>query len=166
MYIKLSILAASRPVYFTSVRSKNPTKHEVKFEDGRHVYTLLQSVIKKTLGTHFVIPTDTQMLNATAVKPTQNLFGIEWQTLLSEKKEEILEKVEEKEEENLEEIKEILEEEKDAEEILEAVEGEEEKVRSSLFYPYPGLWIRIQVFLADLVFFQRFVTDLILLQKL
>lgn len=51
----------------------HPTKHEVKFEDGRHVYTLLQSVIKKTLGTHFVIPTDTQMLNATAVKPTQNL---------------------------------------------------------------------------------------------
>jgi DNA mismatch repair protein MutL len=42
----------------------HPTKHEVKFEDGRHVYTLLQSVIKKTLGAHFVIPTDTQLHNA------------------------------------------------------------------------------------------------------
>ena len=51
----------------------HPTKHEVKFEDGRHVYTLLQSVIKKTLGAHFVIPTDTQMLNALDVNPNQNV---------------------------------------------------------------------------------------------
>ncbi len=43
----------------------HPTKHEVKFEDGRHVYTLLQSVIKKTLGVHFVMPTQAQLHNAT-----------------------------------------------------------------------------------------------------
>ena len=42
----------------------HPTKHEVKFEDGRHVYTLLQSVIKKTLGVHFVMPTQAQLHNA------------------------------------------------------------------------------------------------------
>ncbi|PCJ65248.1 MAG: DNA mismatch repair protein MutL [Bacteroidetes bacterium] len=42
----------------------HPTKHEVKFEDGRHVYTLLQSVIKKSLGFHFTIPTDIQLSNA------------------------------------------------------------------------------------------------------
>jgi len=42
----------------------HPTKHEVKFEDGRHVYTLLQSVVKKSLGVHFVIPTQTQLINA------------------------------------------------------------------------------------------------------
>lgn len=41
----------------------HPTKHEVKFEDGRHVYTLLQSVIKKSLGGHFVIPTVQQLGN-------------------------------------------------------------------------------------------------------
>ena len=33
----------------------HPTKHEVKFEDGRHVYTLLNSVVKKSLGVHMVI---------------------------------------------------------------------------------------------------------------
>lgn len=48
----------------------HPTKHEVKFEDGRHVYTLLQSVIKKTLGVHFVIPTDTQLHNALGFSTT------------------------------------------------------------------------------------------------
>lgn len=42
----------------------HPTKHEVKFEDGRHVYTLLQSVIKKTLGMHYVMPTQAQLYNA------------------------------------------------------------------------------------------------------
>lgn len=42
----------------------HPTKHEVKFEDGRHVYTLLQSVVKKSLGFHFAIPTQTQLINA------------------------------------------------------------------------------------------------------
>ncbi|MDG2455583.1 MAG: DNA mismatch repair endonuclease MutL [Bacteroidia bacterium] len=42
----------------------HPTKHEVKFEDGRHVYTLLQSVIKKTLGVHFIMPTQAQLHNA------------------------------------------------------------------------------------------------------
>jgi DNA mismatch repair protein MutL len=42
----------------------HPTKHEVKFEDGRHVYTLLQSVIKKTLGAYYVMPTETQLTNA------------------------------------------------------------------------------------------------------
>ncbi len=42
----------------------HPTKHEVKFEDGRHVYTLLQSVIKKTLGAHFVLPSNEQLQNA------------------------------------------------------------------------------------------------------
>jgi DNA mismatch repair protein MutL len=51
----------------------HPTKNEVKFEDGRHVYTLLQSVIKKTLGTHFVLPTDTQLLNAIDTNPSQNI---------------------------------------------------------------------------------------------
>ena len=42
----------------------HPTKHEVKFEDGRHVYTLLHSVVKKSLGVHMVIPTSTQLYNA------------------------------------------------------------------------------------------------------
>lgn len=42
----------------------HPTKHEVKFEDGRHVYTLLNSVVKKSLGVHMVIPTSTQLYNA------------------------------------------------------------------------------------------------------
>jgi DNA mismatch repair protein MutL len=42
----------------------HPTKHEVKFEDGRHVYTLLNSVIKKSLGVHMVIPTASQLHNA------------------------------------------------------------------------------------------------------
>ena len=51
----------------------HPTKHEVKFEDGRHVYTLLQSVIKKTLGAHFVLPTDTQLLNAIDTDPSHNI---------------------------------------------------------------------------------------------
>jgi DNA mismatch repair protein MutL len=50
----------------------HPTKHEVKFEDGRHVYTLLQSVIKKTLGAHFVIPTDTQLNNALGHTPANS----------------------------------------------------------------------------------------------
>jgi DNA mismatch repair protein MutL len=50
----------------------HPTKHEVKFEDGRHVYTLLQSVIKKTLGVHFVIPTDTQLHNAQGFSTTSS----------------------------------------------------------------------------------------------
>ena len=43
----------------------HPTKHEVKLEDGRHVYTLLQSVIKKSLGMHYSMPTDIQLANAT-----------------------------------------------------------------------------------------------------
>jgi len=47
----------------------HPTKHEVKFEDGRHVYTLLQSVIKKTLGVHFVMPTQAQLNNAIPPPP-------------------------------------------------------------------------------------------------
>ena len=42
----------------------HPTKHEVKFEDGRHVYTLLHSVVKKSLGMHMVIPSATQLYNA------------------------------------------------------------------------------------------------------
>jgi DNA mismatch repair protein MutL len=42
----------------------HPTKHEVKFEDGRHVYTLLNSVVKKSLGMHMVIPSATQLYNA------------------------------------------------------------------------------------------------------
>lgn len=42
----------------------HPTKHEVKFEDGRHVYTLLQSVVKKSLGTFFNIPSMEQLGNA------------------------------------------------------------------------------------------------------
>ncbi|MDA8929762.1 DNA mismatch repair endonuclease MutL [Bacteroidia bacterium] len=50
----------------------HPTKHEVKFEDGRHVYTLLQSVIKKTLGVHFVMPTPTQLNNALSNGQSQN----------------------------------------------------------------------------------------------
>ncbi len=51
----------------------HPTKHEVKFEDGQHVYTLLQSVIKKTLGTHYVLPTDKQLLNAIETYPSLNI---------------------------------------------------------------------------------------------
>jgi DNA mismatch repair protein MutL len=43
----------------------HPTKHEVKFEDGRHVYTLLHSVVKKALGTHLVLPTDVQLGQST-----------------------------------------------------------------------------------------------------
>lgn len=39
----------------------HPTKHEVKLEDGRHVYTLIQSVIKKTLGSHYTMPTESQL---------------------------------------------------------------------------------------------------------
>jgi len=46
----------------------HPTKHEVKFEDGRHVYTLLQSVIKKSLGTYFVIPTEDQLINTVRIE--------------------------------------------------------------------------------------------------
>lgn len=34
----------------------HPTKHEVKFEDGKHMYSLLQSVIKKALSKHYVLP--------------------------------------------------------------------------------------------------------------
>ncbi|MBT8326321.1 MAG: DNA mismatch repair endonuclease MutL [Bacteroidia bacterium] len=41
----------------------HPTKHEVKFEDGRHVYTLLQSVVKKNLGHYFILPSETQLSN-------------------------------------------------------------------------------------------------------
>ena len=52
----------------------HPTKHEVKFEDGRHVYTLLQSVIKKTLGMHFVMPTQAQLHNA-IVPPSRNEYN-------------------------------------------------------------------------------------------
>lgn len=48
----------------------HPTKHEVKFEDGRYVYTLLQSVVKKTLGAHFVVPTASQLSNAINSNPT------------------------------------------------------------------------------------------------
>lgn len=47
----------------------HPTKHEVKFEDGRYVYTLLQSVIKKALGAHFVVPTASQLTNAINTGP-------------------------------------------------------------------------------------------------
>jgi DNA mismatch repair protein MutL len=47
----------------------HPTKHEVKFEDGRHVYTLLQSVIKKSLGAHFTIPTAVQLSNVVTSTP-------------------------------------------------------------------------------------------------
>jgi DNA mismatch repair protein MutL len=52
----------------------HPTKHEVKFEDGRHVYTLLQSVIKKTLGVHFVMPTQAQLHNA-IVPPSHSEYN-------------------------------------------------------------------------------------------
>lgn len=34
----------------------HPTKHEVKFEDGKHMYSMLQSVVKKALAKHYVIP--------------------------------------------------------------------------------------------------------------
>lgn len=34
----------------------HPTKHEVKFEDGQHVYALLKSVVKKALGAHYSLP--------------------------------------------------------------------------------------------------------------
>ncbi len=44
----------------------HPTKHEVKFEDGRHVYTLLQSVVKKNLGQYFILPSETQLSNVTS----------------------------------------------------------------------------------------------------
>ncbi len=47
----------------------HPTKHEVKFEDGRYVYTLLQSVVKKALGAHFVMPTASQLSNAINSNP-------------------------------------------------------------------------------------------------
>ncbi len=39
----------------------HPTKHEVKFEDGQHVYSLLQSVVKKALGQHFNLPLEGQL---------------------------------------------------------------------------------------------------------
>ena len=35
----------------------HPTKHEVKFEDGKHMYSMIQSVVKKALAKHYVIPT-------------------------------------------------------------------------------------------------------------
>ena len=47
----------------------HPTKHEVKLEDGRHIYTLLQSVVRKSLGTHFVVPTAKQLSNLNQSKP-------------------------------------------------------------------------------------------------
>ena len=50
----------------------HPTKHEVKFEDGKHVYALLQSVIKKTLGAHFILPSDSQLQQAIQSYPTDN----------------------------------------------------------------------------------------------
>lgn len=39
----------------------HPTKHEVKFQDGRHVYTLLNSVVKKSLSEFFTLPTEQQI---------------------------------------------------------------------------------------------------------
>lgn len=39
----------------------HPTKHEVKFQDGRHVYTLLNSVVKKSLSEFFTLPTEQQL---------------------------------------------------------------------------------------------------------
>lgn len=53
----------------------HPTKHEVKFEDGRHVYTLLQSVIKKTLGMHYVMPTQAQLANAITAPPSNSEYN-------------------------------------------------------------------------------------------
>ena len=44
----------------------HPTKHEVKLEDGRHVYTLLQSVVKKSLGTNVEVSPAQQITNATS----------------------------------------------------------------------------------------------------
>lgn len=41
----------------------HPTKHEVKFEDGKHMYSLLQSVVKKALAKHYVLPTPAEMPN-------------------------------------------------------------------------------------------------------
>ena len=36
----------------------HPTKHEVKFEDGQHMYALLQSVVKRALGKQLLLPTE------------------------------------------------------------------------------------------------------------
>jgi DNA mismatch repair protein MutL len=41
----------------------HPTKHEVKFEDNRMVYSLILSVIKKSIGAHTAIPTFEQLQN-------------------------------------------------------------------------------------------------------
>ncbi len=58
----------------------HPTKHEVKFEDGRHVYTLLQSVIKKSLGAYYVMPTDTQLSNTLSSTQSSNFVPSQLKT--------------------------------------------------------------------------------------
>ena len=47
----------------------HPTKHEVKFQDGRHVYTLLNSVVKKSLSDFYTLPTDQQLTFPSSFSP-------------------------------------------------------------------------------------------------
>jgi DNA mismatch repair protein MutL len=42
----------------------HPTKAEVKFEDARHVYSVLQSVVRKSLSRYFSIPSLQQVQNS------------------------------------------------------------------------------------------------------
>lgn len=52
----------------------HPTKHEVKFQDSRYMYTLVNSVIKKCLGSFFNIPIIQDVFVNSPTRLPQNPF--------------------------------------------------------------------------------------------
>tara|TARA_X000000950_G_scaffold233708_1_gene283337 strand:+ start:1704 stop:3509 length:1806 start_codon:yes stop_codon:yes gene_type:complete len=53
----------------------HPTKTEVKFEEQRYIYQILQSAVKKTLGTHHQVPDieGQNMLKNLGLKPVEDI---------------------------------------------------------------------------------------------